>query len=501
MKFLDKLEKSKEFWFLAIISFFFFLLRFPSLFEPLWYGDEGIYQVMGMGINHGRLLYRDIWDNKPPLLYYLYALVQSDQFAIRLLSLLTAVFAIVIFYFLTKKLFYKEKVSMVTTGVFALLFATPLIEGNIANAENFMIPLILSAALLLFTVIANQSKLVKQSHTSTGLPRFARNDVLIFSAGILLGISFLFKVVALFDLAAFALFIFIVKYKNVPHIRNQIGELFSLFLGFIIPIASVFIFFLAHHALSEFIHSAFLSNVGYVNYGNTFLIPQGLLIIKLIILAAWCFFLFIQRKKFSHTSLFILLWIAFSIFNALFSQRPYTHYLLVMITSFSLFVGMVLANKTWRSLLAAFLLFMIIFFYHNFYLYQKTIAYYENFLQLVTNKKNITSYRAFFDPITPRDYELAGFLNMHMKKEDTLFIWGNNAQVYILTHKLPLGRYIVAYHITSIKNARTETTMLLKRIKPTYLIIMPNQDTPPVPLYYYQQRFTIDMATIYELVL
>ena len=72
MKIIAKIEKAKDFWFLLIVSFFFFILRFPSLFEPYWYGDEGIYQVLGMVIRKGGLLYRDIWDNKPPFLYFIY---------------------------------------------------------------------------------------------------------------------------------------------------------------------------------------------------------------------------------------------------------------------------------------------------------------------------------------------------------------------------------------------------------------------------------------------
>ena len=51
MKILAKLEKSLDCWFLIIISVVFFFLRFPSLFEPNWYGDEGIYQALGLAMN------------------------------------------------------------------------------------------------------------------------------------------------------------------------------------------------------------------------------------------------------------------------------------------------------------------------------------------------------------------------------------------------------------------------------------------------------------------
>src|SRR5258708_6432477 len=139
MSILGRLEKSRNFWFLLITSLFFFIFRFPSLFEPYWYGDEGVYQALGLAIRNGRLLYRDIWDNKPPLLYMLYSYLGSDQFLIKFFSLIIGVLTVILFFHLTRKLFSNIKTSYITTSVFSLLFALPLIEGNIANAENFML--------------------------------------------------------------------------------------------------------------------------------------------------------------------------------------------------------------------------------------------------------------------------------------------------------------------------------------------------------------------------
>ena len=134
MKLFARLQSSKDFWFLLIISVVFFLLRFPSLFEPYWYGDEGIYQVIGMVLRSGGLLYADIYDNKPPLLYVLYGIFNGDQFATRVVSLITGLLTVWVFFALAKKLFKrlgKEKernITYVTTGLFALFFGLPLIE-------------------------------------------------------------------------------------------------------------------------------------------------------------------------------------------------------------------------------------------------------------------------------------------------------------------------------------------------------------------------------------
>src|SRR3989337_2620929 len=130
--------KEIEKLFLTIIVSLFALLRFPSLFEPYWYGDEGIYQVIGIALRQGRILYSEIWDNKPPILYLIYALFNGEQFYVRLLSLIVGAGTVVILYLLTAKLFKNLFARFASTAFFAVMFALPVLEGNIANAENFM---------------------------------------------------------------------------------------------------------------------------------------------------------------------------------------------------------------------------------------------------------------------------------------------------------------------------------------------------------------------------
>ena len=51
-----------------------FLRAFPNLRYPLG-RDQATYCVIGQGLLHGQLLYRDLWDNKPPGIFYIYALI------------------------------------------------------------------------------------------------------------------------------------------------------------------------------------------------------------------------------------------------------------------------------------------------------------------------------------------------------------------------------------------------------------------------------------------
>lgn len=482
MKLLTRLEKSKDFWFLISIIFIFFLLRLPSLFEPYWYGDEGIYQVIGMALNQDRLLYRDIWDNKPPLLYLLYAIFPSDQFAIRSVSLFFGVASIVAFWGLAKQLFQGIKIAVFfSTGFFAVTFALPLLEGNIANAENFMLLPIILAGFFIYTA---------QTH----------NHTLFAAAGFLLSLAFLFKIVAIFDFVALTLFL-IYSIKNKKTFWEQeIKSYLVFFIAFVFPIVITGLFFFLKGAFSPFMEATLQQNVGYVGYGNQLFVPQGLLLTKLLLLFLTSAIIFAKRNRLTKAALFIFIWFIFSLFNAFFSGRPYTHYLLTLLPSFSLLLGLFyIKTKTviYKKALAVVLVATLFLIATNFTLYLKILPYYKNYLDFITNKKTVSQYQSFFDRNTPVDYAIASFLRTRLKEKDTVFIWGNNGQVYAMINKLPPGRFIVAYHMVSSIKTVEETKQVFMEKKPTYVVLV---DKQPIPfsLTNYKERIIIYNTRIYE---
>ncbi|MDO8620975.1 MAG: glycosyltransferase family 39 protein [Candidatus Levybacteria bacterium] len=491
MKILGRLEKSKDFWFALIVSSIFFLLRLPSLFEPYWYGDEGIYQTIGIALSQGKLLYRDIFDNKPPLIYLLYSLFNSDQFTVRLVSIIFGLLSVVVFFLLTKKLFSEFKTNnriacYFSTAFFAFIFGLPLIEGNIANAENFMLlPIILSALLII-----NQ----KQSN--------------LFLAGLLLGVAFLFKVVSVFDFAALFLFISFVFFNNlqkhlkIKEIAKVLGkQLFSFVVGFLLPITITCLFFLLKGAFSDFLNATLSTNVGYVGYGNKlFGIPQGLLFAKFLALSIFSLIIFIKRNRLGLSSIFILLWFSFSLFNAFFSERPYGHYLLVLLPSFSLLLGLFIVSNKFKQIYLVLVIGSLLLILKNFSIYplNKNVLYYANIFSFITDKENVTSYQSFFDKKTPMDYEIAQFIKPKVKATDSIFIWGNNAQVYKLINMVPPGKYIVAYHMVNYHDGLTNTKIALEKKKPKFIITMPDQAPIPFSLANYFYKINIDNVAIYE---
>lgn len=519
MKILKRLEKSKIFWYLIGISLIFFLLRLPSLIEPNWYGDEGIYQVIGKALSQGRLLYVQIWDNKPPFLYLVYAFFGGNQFQVRLFSLIAGLISTWVFFGVSRLLFKNQKAIITATASFALLFSIPLLEGNIANAENFMLLPIIAAGYLIY---ANNIPVIPAKAGSQSLlgvskdgSRIKSGMTNLFLAGLLLGIAFLFKIVAVFDLAAFSVFLFIVSFKPFGGRRSRIKnnfwltsfknilkkEIAPLVVGFVIPIGLTFLFFIFHHAIREFTKAVFFSNVGYVGYGNKLIIPQGLLILKLILLVAFSFIIFLKKHYFARSEIFILIWFSFSLFNTYFSGRPYTHYTLILLPSFCLLFGLVLAtNKVQFKMTFLLLLLLSAFFINNTFKFSfsRTINYYNNAFSFVNGYKSVSSYQAFFDQKTPRDYEVASFLKIHTGLKDNVFVWGDSAQIYALSEKLPPSRYTVAYHIKQYELAIKETQDAINKSKPKYIVTLPEAGPIIFNLPNYQSKFIFRETSIYE---
>lgn len=488
--------------FLLIASILFTILRLPSLIEPDWYGDEGIYQVMGQAMNAGRVLYRDIWDNKPPLLYMIYALFNGDLFFVKLLSLISGLGGLIVFFFLAKDLFKNEKSVYISTVFFALMFGLPILEGNIANAENFMLFPILLSCYLLFK------------------KRESTFNLAYILSGLFLAVAFLFKIVAVFDLAAFIVTLLILKYfetkSSFKMILNFIQDVFSkkiltlfkqellLIISFLLPIVLFSLYFVLNNAFYDFLRATFSQNVGYVGWGNQFIFPLGGLIIKALILTLAILVIINFRQKLNKNGVLIFVWLAFSTFNALFSQRPYGHYLLVVLAALSLFLGYTIENKRLIRVNVLIALLTLLVLSNNFNLiqnsslYKKVFYYYGNYLQFLSGNKSVSSYQAFFDKNTPRDYDIANFIIANTTKEDSVLLISDSGQIYSLAKKLPPGRYIVSYHMTFYKDAIYETQEDIKKVKPKYIITTKESSEFAPLLLGYSLKYSMSGVKIHE---
>jgi len=160
----------------------------------------------------------------------------------------------------------------------------------------------------------------------------------------------------------------------------------------------------------------------------------------------------------------------FALFSTFFSQRPYLHYILMTILPFSYFVGSIFETKNFRILKIIISGIIIILIYLNFGIYKKTSSYYQNYINFIVFNKKVDEYHEFFDANTPRDYELAHFIETFTNNNENVFIWSDSGQIYALSETLPPGKYIVAYHITYYNNAVEYMVEQISKTQPKYII-------------------------------
>ena len=139
-------------------------------------------------------------------------------------------------------------------------------------------------------------------------------------------------------------------------------------------------------------------------------------------------------------------------------------------SSIKLFIGILFENAKLRLINMIVLCLLLFLLYKNFWIYGKTLLYYNNFIAFASGKKNVNEYRGFFDWYVNRDYNIAQYIKANTNDNDTVFIWGDNAQIYVLSERLPVGRYTVSYHVTFYPNAILETKAAIEKNKPAFII-------------------------------
>lgn len=443
---------------LWLISFLVatFLLRIPSLFEPYWYGDEGITLTLGQGISHGLTLYRDIIDNKPPLLY-LTAAVAGNLFWLKAILAFWNLATIILFWKLISTLFEKEKIARIATITFGLLITPPLLEGNIVNGEIFMILPTLGAYLLLFAK--------KQSYKN------------IYFAGIILGVGTLFKLPSLIDIAAPVGLWLALSFARKTTFGKFLSQSIIFFTGAITPIAATIVFYALSGLAAQYIKYALLANIGYLSTwsgtGGSFLVRNQDLIIR----AGLTFFGFLilnglyQKEKITKSFFFVSLWFAASLFAATLSGRPYPHYLLQVVPSLSVILALAISARGHEQFWAypMFLILGAVLVIFKFY-YYPVFSYYENFIKFALRQESKTQYLTNFDARTPRNYEIAQFLSESYQKGDKLFIWGDDPELYALSKITPATPYVAAYHVAYYSQF-DEVAKSLEASPPRFIVV------------------------------
>jgi len=153
------------------------VLLAPMLAYPFG-SDHGVFATAADGISHGRIPYRDIWDNKPPGVDYLFwaafHLFGRSMLSIRLLDLLWTLATALLLYLVGKRLLSKEA-GVIGAGAFLVFYALGFDFWHTAQCDGFASLPLVAAALLALVAEAR------------------RKPALALASGALVGVAMTFK--------------------------------------------------------------------------------------------------------------------------------------------------------------------------------------------------------------------------------------------------------------------------------------------------------------------
>jgi 4-amino-4-deoxy-L-arabinose transferase-like glycosyltransferase len=211
--------------------------------------DSGFYAYVGKAILHGQVLYRDLWDDKPPLGYYLNALAQASlgqtPWGVWWSGVIWISGCTLLLFFTIKKLF-----NGITSGIISILFLILLMHPELFQGSNLMEVF----------ALAPQIGII-----GTTFLFFNKNNKALFSflTGVLTAIAYLIKqpTIAL-GCAAFGIMVIYSIRKWKLREASLIGLYFGL--GCVGLIGLVAVYWFSIGALNTFIDGAIMQGFSFI---------------------------------------------------------------------------------------------------------------------------------------------------------------------------------------------------------------------------------------------
>lgn len=204
--------------------------------------DEAAYAYIGRELAEGRVMYRDLTENKPPLGYWLYATAVAvggaNEMTIRLLVVPFVLASLVLVHRIARTL-AGPLAGLLAAVAFALMSTDPRLFGNGSNFEHFI---------NFFTLVALASgvRALRPQPEAEGEPERRRASwVWWLLAGLAVGLAALVKQVAMLTLAALGW----IAWRGEP--RRGWGGLAALGMGVVTPMALALIVLAAQGALED----------------------------------------------------------------------------------------------------------------------------------------------------------------------------------------------------------------------------------------------------------
>lgn len=427
-----------------------FAFRFPFIHTSYGY-DQSAYIYEGKALSLGKIPYKDVWDQRPLGIGYIFAFLYKIGFnspvQFNLFEMFWLIFTLAFFSYVAKKII-KDSLS---AGIGTIYLALMLVNytfmggnnGSLGSTEGYVeIHLIAPVLAIIFSIFMYEKKSDSTWLTVAGISTF---------------VAFMIRTTSLDFLAPIFVFLFFLarEQNNRSWLKYFLGNITRVFLAFLIPLG-VYMAYLANHGvLADFynaivkfntfygstipdlklinpgIYSKLLySTVNLLQYLPTYPIIYTVAIIGVLILL----------KNYNKFNLFILLFFVFSIINIAIGLKPWPHYF-IQIFPFIALLSCFFVHALYGSLKPfiekyshLYVLFLTIFLLSFVYPYQ--LKPFIRSLQILQSDKVALS-NALKQPLPDPVVEYAK--QQHWKGGRAIY-WTNFSQ-YLQTDMLSSTRY------------------------------------------------------------
>ncbi len=407
-------------------------LRYPSLAAPVWNADEAVHRTVADVIHHGGVLYRDAIDHRGPVSYYvaagLTAIGGLHLWVLRLAVTVGIALVAVMVAGLVRR--DGDRWSAAIGALAVVAFSCGLLipqDSRAAHTEWLVIVFTSTAAIVFWT-------------GRTGLASGRRATI----AGVALGLAFMTKQSALLELAPALAALAFGAFLPEQRPRTALRGVLCCLAGAGFTIGVLCWIFAAAVGWETFWFQFWTYNVEI--YG-----PEIPLRDRLATAPPW--FVLLARHyplvfaagiggglwvalrtaqfradpdsaKRRPREVYMLVWAGAALGGAISGGRGFGHYLIVCFPAFAWVAGWCFARISARLERAPMALAAL------------------RVITLVSVALVPIRYRAPEKPLTAADTPIVPLVQALTTREDSIFVWGFNADLYALTDRLPATRFL-----------------------------------------------------------
>lgn len=237
------------FFFFYIFIFFFFCSKLSPLYEFNSWTDVNVYFTIGKGCMNGLVVYRDLFDHKGPLIFFIYGfgylISNSSFFGVFLVEI--CIYIVSVYYvFLIIKLFASSLLSLSISLLFPIFYLFYSYNGG--AAEDFI--LVAEVVSFYYFIRYFHDKVIDHSIKY------------MFIHGCMIGCVFFIKLNLIFFWFFPLLFIFFFLGYNKLY-KSFFQNFLYLIFGFLFIAFPIFIYFAANKALDSFWEAYIYFNILY----------------------------------------------------------------------------------------------------------------------------------------------------------------------------------------------------------------------------------------------